>query len=224
MNLEQFHQMVADEIKRGTTLTAEIQRAARQAALWIERNHQFLYMEQYDTFTISEDNTEIDFSPGGDVLESTERLRALKFIRHTDATVLADLAVDEDAHLRQVDALDFQGTVEARPKEFYLSGRTTLKLVQTADQDYTMESGCTVYSNWPTGSFSSFSPTLLDLYEDIMLAQTIVQLAPTTRMTDKQVQKWAVIRDQALHTAMDEDEELRQSMRSEIMSYGGMNH
>jgi hypothetical protein len=225
ITLTVFQDMVRSEIKRGSTVDAEIRRAARQAVLWLERNNSFKYMERYDTYTLLANTASINMSPGGGVLAATERLRKPLFIRHVSSAVLNSLSAEESSLLRQVDPLDFgQIDTASRPKNFYISGRHTFKLVEySTTESYDLEIGSVVYTDWSSVTPDTFAPDVFELYEDVVLAQTMVMLAPTVRMDERQLTRWIGIRDQALHTALAEDEDLRQSMRSEIMSYEGRN-
>lgn len=225
MNLSDFHAMVLDEVAPGRTQSAardpQITRAIRQAALWLELNNSFGYMSKVATVTLATNTTYIRFSTATDgILAAGERLRKIDFIRLTATDAVSDES-EESQYLRQVSPGDFSHIESALPQHYYLVGDKAY-LVETPDEPREVEVGYKTLTAWPTATTSE--PAILDKYEQLLLAQTMLQLAPTMRMDAKQISLWKALRDEALRVALIAEDEIEQSTRSERMAFEGLDH
>lgn len=204
MLLGDFHQHVKDAVKRGTTLDALIITATKQAALWLERNRTFKYMERYVTFNLdpSAANPRAVALPSGGI-KSIEFMNLL-------------LATGGRQGLFQIDPEDVTLVETAAPNGYWIDSDQYFWFDNTPDQVYNLEMSYARFTSWPTDLTSE--PWLLKWADDLMLAQTVMQLNPFLR-DDQMFTRMKVLRDESLRTILLTDEELRQSGRSDALRF-----
>lgn len=210
MELGDFHDYVKDIANVGDTLDAFLAAATRQAALQLERTHTFKYMESFEAGGGGA-GAPTTLVTGASTLTLPTRTKALHFIR----IALSDGTYQ---YLEQADPRNFETPEEATPTHFYWSGERVLRLNNTADQNYSMEYHRISYTTWPTELTEE--PWLLVTGEDLMLYQTMIQLAPAARDPELNSQLVKHYRDEALRTVLVADEEARRSAENPEMLYG----
>lgn len=205
--LTQFHTLVADMLKRGTTLSSQIPVATRQAARWIERNHTLQYMKKYASVTLDPESAQ----PRAISLPNS-RFKGVRFFKILEDDGTYDFLVKGDAQ-------QIGRTKTAKPGVFWLDGVDFIWFDNTPDQEYSCEIGYQEFTDWDALA-SSDTPWLLANAEDLMMFQTCYYMAPFMRdpglmtMFDKQKQE-------AIRTLLLADEEFEQGpARNEVMQYG----
>lgn len=204
MNLQDFHQLVRDTIKRGSSLDHLIPHATRQAARHIERNFTLQYMRRFQSFTFEQTKQSIAFP--------STRFKQVTFIRVIEADGMYS------PPLKLVDPIQLGMLPTEQPDAFWLDGFKAIWFNSIADQNYTMQMGWIEYTLWPTGSGDE--PWLLAHAEDCMLAATVVRMAP--QMRDPIIQQmYSGLFDLSIKSLIDAEMELQASpSRSEKMEYG----
>ena len=197
MNLGELHTLVSASLRRGTALDAHIPGAVRRAARWIERNYSLKYMEEHFLFDIDASAT----NPRLITLPSA--VKKIEFFRWKDT--------DGDYHnMTQVAAQDFPDNEETDPVSFWMEGDRRLYLGETPEDDI---DGAEIlfirYTSWPTDDAAEH--WLIDNAEDLLLAQSAMNMLPFTRDYDS-APLWKNARDEAVRTLLIADEELRQSI------------
>jgi hypothetical protein len=210
MQLGDFEQYVSDVIHQGDTLDAFITAEVRKAALWMERNNTFVYMENYRAFAISSGATEVPF---------TSQIKRVDMFRQ----VLDDgeFRNFEQIHPTDIDKEDVVAL--GTPHLFWINGNAggipKAVLNMEAPEDLSVQMIEVLFTTWPTGAASE--PWLLKYGEDALLQQTLFQIALLPRVRDQEMAQMAkVARDEAINTLLGVDDELRASVRSEEMRFG----
>lgn len=204
MDLQTFHQLVADTALRGGSLASFIPVATRQAVLWTERNYTFQYMRRYATFLVDKDSPEpraISFP--------NERVKGIDLLR---------LVMDDGClvGLRKVDPQEITFRTEGRPTAFWLDGTDFIWFDKKPVESYSGEIVYNERSNWAALG-NSDTHWLLTHAEDFLLYQTMLQISPYMR--DPTLQTiYKPLRDEALRTLILDDDEMKQGpARREVM-------
>ncbi len=203
MNIQDFHTLVRDTAKRQSSLDTVIPHAVRQAARHIERNFTLQYMRRYQQFTLKETEQNIAFP--------STRFKQISFMRYFDDGA-------DPVYMKLKDPQELGRIETAGPTNFWLDGFRFIWFDNIADKDYLIQFGWIEYTNWPTGSGDE--PWLLAHAEDVMLAATMIRLAP--QMRDPDVQKmYSGIFDLGMKSLIDAELEFNASpSRQESMNYG----
>ncbi len=207
MTLATFHTLVKDTAKRGSTLDSYIPTMTKHAALWIERNFTLQYMKKYAALSLDPDSAQ----PRAISLPNS-RFKAVRFFKilNTDGTY---------SFLQKVDPKDITATREAKPTAFWLDGVDFIWFDFTPSELLSAEIGYNEFSNWAALA-SGDTHWLLDHAEDLLLYQTLFQLAPFIRDPNLMAM-YKPLRDEALRTVSLSDDEFEQGpARSEKMQYG----
>jgi hypothetical protein len=203
MNLQDFHTLVRDTCKRGSSLDHLIPHATRQAARHIERNFTLQYMRRYQSFPIPANVQSFAFP--------STRFKQVSFIR----IVQDDGSYD---YLTYVDPQEVSSVPTEQPTLFWLDGFKAIWFNAITDKAYSCHLRWIEYTNWPTGSGDE--PWLLAHAEDCMLAATMVRLAP--QMRDPEIQQmYSGLFDLSMKSLIDAEMELQASpARNERMNFG----
>lgn len=202
MELGDFHDYIESVLNVGDTADDFIIPCTRQAARMLERNYSFKYMEIFQTgLTLSEGESSYVLTSG---------TKSLHFVR---------FALDDGTYqyAEQADPRNFETPDEACPTHFYWSGELTLRFNNEADEDYDLELHRISYTTWPTGLTEE--PWLLANAEDLMVAQTLMQLAVPLKDPDLLTLN-KTFRDEALRTVVSADLEARASAENPEMLFG----
>lgn len=212
MNLGDFKTEVGTYIGRGDSLDSSIPSAVRRAARWVERNYTLQYMKKFGKFDIDKDADnprQINFP--------NSRVKSFRFVRLVGATTLAT-GTSYD-YLRQVSPEDLPSLKAELPKSYWLDGVDFLYLGETPDKDYNgVEIGWVEYTAWPTDDVAE--PWLLTHAEDLMLAQTFIEMGQLLR-DEKRLQLAYKQREEAVKTLLLADQELERGNTSYVMDYRG---
>lgn len=210
MSLADIHSRVSEEVKRGTKFDSSIipSRVA-QAVKWIERSHTFKHMERFKAFTIDSDATTpraISVPSGFKAFGEYGFLRILK--SNNEFKFLTGIAP------RQQTAIE-----TATPEAFWMDGMDYFWLDNTPDEDYNAEISYVAYTTLP--SDTSDSAWILDNMEDLIIAESMLLLAPKLELSEKGIKLWSKNRDDGLRSAILADEETRRTSDTDSeMVYG----
>ena len=185
-----FHTMVSEACNKGTSLDSMIDDYTRMAARWIERNFNHKYMERCVSFTI--DYTVAQ--PRGIPLAGLG-FKAMKSLQIADPTSTATGLLLRT--IPKVHRLDITEIDEGFAEGYWMDGYDYLWLDKTPLENYTAYMTYWQYTTWPT--LTTSEPWLLANAEDLMLAQTMLMLAPAARESEWAT-AWRPIRDEALRT------------------------
>ena len=204
MNLADFHTLVSEAIGRSTAYDSQIPGYVRRAARFIERNYTLQYMNVYSTFELDAEATEprLIQLPAG-----IKRDRLIRILGQ-------DKSYND---LRKVDPADVKTLRTERPSAYWLSGDDKIWLAQAPDQDYACEIYWTRFTTWPT--LPDGTTWLLQNADDVLLAQTMVLMAPHLKDPDL-VTMWSQNLLNCLKTLLDSDLALEDSNKPAVMGYG----
>lgn len=169
MQLSDFHTLVRNTCKRGTSLDGDIPGAVRQAALATERRFTFSHMRGYYTETLAAGQSSITNWTG----LTASKIKAVLNCRIVDGSTTDIVWVK-----REEERL-FPSQLTQQPRRFWQSKKNEVFFDSIADQAYTMRFKIAVYTTWPTTL--SEEPALLDEAEDLVLYRTMMNLAPVMR-------------------------------------------
>ena len=202
MKLGDLHTEISSILARGSSVDSLIPAAVRRAALWIERNHTFKYMERFSEVTLGKGD-----NPRRVRLPSI-RIKSIEVFRiNVDGTFYP---------LKHIDPEDMASVPEELPRGFWLDGVSFAVLNATPDQEYSAEIQWTAFTEWP--SDTNAENWLLMMAEDLLLAQSILMLGPVLR-NDALMKMWVGMRNEALKTVLAADRALRDGGRDEAMVY-----
>lgn len=211
ITLGQFHSLVSAELRRGTVHDAVIPDYVRRAARWMERNHTFQYMRRFQSLTIDADATE----PRAITLPCSSTLfKGITFFRLVPDDGDYIYLTKIDPRSVSTPEPDDDGT----PKAYWLDGLDYIWLDRAPEEDYNAEMYSVQYTDWPTDTSVS-TLWLLNSAEDVMIAQTILQMGPLLR-DDQSMGRWKAIRDEALRTLLLAEEEVMFSNEVNVMKFG----
>ena len=201
-----FHTLVRDTIKRGTSLDSLISTAARQSARLVERNYTLQYMRRYVTFSLDPAADKPRAIPFPSV-----RVKSIRFIK---------LILDDGtfSFVEKADPRQLVETATELPTHYWLDAFDNIWFNNTPDQVYPAEMDAVQFTDW-SALTSTSTHWLLDNADDLLLAQTMLQLSPQIR-DDKMMALYKVLRDDALRTLLLSEEELEGSNTNEVMQYG----
>ena len=226
MSLADFYSRVSAEINRGAAYDGDIPYYCRLAVRWIERNWSFTYMERFVRFSLKADATyprSFSIPPG---------LKDIRFVRLFPATLdtNGDLDISQTETgtaipLYQVEPGEIKTIRTGVPEAFWRDGYEYFWLDKVPAEDYIGQMTYYRYTEWPEDT--SETPLLLEHGEDLLLARTIIQMAPRLRnpvLRDMYMPIFA----EGLRTMIQADEELAQSNRRDYIQmdldppyYGG---
>lgn len=197
MTLGEFHQMVADSLRRGTTLTTQIQNNTKLAVQWMERNYTFKYMETFRLFQAVEGSRTLD-------LPSNVIIKAHKFIRLVDASgtykSLKRCEPEDITSLRssQNSAGDYL------PSRYWVAGNATIVFDAILQGDLNGEALFYQYTDWITGADETHP--LLGFASDVLLQQVCLFMAAFLKDVEMAA-AYKTLRDEAVNTLVRAEDE-----------------
>lgn len=200
MTLAEFHAMVSDELRRGTTLDSLIPAKVRQAVKWIEDLHTFKHMEIYDSPAIA---TRSLAMPSG--------FKSMGFWR-----ILKDDG-EGYRYLSKVNPRDVSKTETAMPNAYWESADDFFYMDNTPDKSYSSERTYIANTTLPTDT--SQSPFFINAFEALTLHQTCLMFAPRMRDTAFEAAHLKR-REELMKAAIDSDVERRQANEDNSVIYG----
>jgi hypothetical protein len=207
MDLQTLHSEISKAIARGTAYDARIPAYAKMAARYIERNYTFQYMNIFATFEVDADAVE-------------PRLITLPARMKKDIFVRLVLDEGEYQPLQKIDPQQQHTLVTEVPTGYFLSGDDRIWLAQTPEEDYDGEIFYTRFTTWPTAPDAT--NWLLNYADDVLIAQTMVFMAPLLRDPDAGA-LWGAMNQMAMKSLLDADFELEFSNKPAVMQYGSDN-
>lgn len=204
MNLSEFHSLVSEAIGRSTAYDSQIPGYTRRAARFLERNYTLQYMNVYSTFELDAEAEEPR------LIQLPAGLKRDRLIR-----IIAAGGTYND--LRKIDPQDVKVLRTEMPSAYWLSGDDKIWLAQAPDVDYSCEIYWTRYTTWPTAPDGS--AWLLENADDVLLAQTMVLMAPHLKDPDI-LQLWSGNLSVCIKTLLDADLALEDSNKPAVMNYG----
>lgn len=210
MDLDGFHTLVADAAKRGSTLDSVIPGCVRRAAQWIEQNYTLAYMKRFVEFTISAS------AANPRVLPMPSRPKQIYFMRVVREAPGSQDVSKEYSYLHMTDPSTLGELGVGAPQYYWLDAFDYIWLNSIVEQDWKAEMYYAQYTDWPTDTTKE--PWLVNNAEELLLAQSMLHLAPFMRDTATQ-QLWKGQRDLALKALIDSDYEFEYQNRSMKMQY-----
>ncbi len=193
MTLAELHAQVGISVGRGSVFDLEIEEFVRQAALLLERNHSFAYMEKFGTFTV-------DYA-GDDPRSITlpSRTKSVRFVRMVSSA-------GAYTYLERINASDMSALASETPTAYFLDGETNIVLNATPEEDINCEIQWFAYTSWP--SDTSESPWLVTYAPDLLIAQALILMSAMLR--DPAMRRlYTQQRDEALRTVLIADDDMR---------------
>lgn len=212
MTLADFHDDVAEELKRGAAHTAMIPAWTRRAAFWIERAITLQHMQRFVTFTNNPDLTQPRALPLPE-----PRLKEFLFIRITHD---AGQALEEYGYLTKCDPRDILRAEEDRPTKYWLDAYDFIWLDKTPPNAYTFEMSYTRFTTWPTDTTET--PWLVTYAEDALLARTMLNAAPAVRMSEEMRGRYREMLQESMQLLSNGQYSLENSDASDAMNYGDL--
>jgi|SRR3990167_7619632 len=215
--LAQFHTLVSNTINRGTTFDSVIPDYVRMAIRVLEREQSFEYMLREEvSFTITDGTRTYGAS---DFVSTGGIIKKINYWRIVDD--------NSDYHyIEQIDAMESVQVEEDRPSAFWTrvtpvaTDVETIQLVtmEEPDEDYTTEISWYEYTVWATG-YATIFPWLVNNAEDVLLAQTMLEMKERLRLDEKQLAGWQLIRSEGLSGLVTAETE-KQNAGAVRMGYG----
>jgi hypothetical protein len=200
--LGDFHTLVVDEMNKGSVHTSRVPQRTLMAAQVIERNRTFKHMERFVEFTQPAAQRAFPFP--------STRVKKFEFLRFA--------GTDGDFnYLVHVDPSQIENNLTGSPVGFWMDGKDYIWFDVEPDEAIDFEMSFVEYSNWLL-SDNNYTNWLLDNGTDLLLAQTMIYMAPIAREPGW-IELYKDMRERGERTLYLADEELRQSMRDEIMIY-----
>ncbi|TXH10404.1 MAG: hypothetical protein E6R03_15520 [Hyphomicrobiaceae bacterium] len=209
MTLGEFHQLVGDSLRRGTTLSTQIANATRLAVTWLERNYTFKHMEVFRLFQLVEGARTLD-------LPTNSVVKAHKFLRlvNTDGTY---------TQLNRVEPEDIGGLRSSTnaagdtvPARYWVVGNSTIVFDAVSSATLNGEAMFYVYSDWPRADSETHS--LLTTASDVLLWQTLMNMAVFLKDAEM-AQANKLLRDEALNTLVRAEDENKYGGESLTMAF-----
>ncbi len=200
MDLGTFHAAIKDICQRGDTLDSIIPTYTRIAAKFIETNHNFLQMKKSSSLAAVAGSREI--TPPTTLVK---RILDINY-ENTDGS-LTHLTMYDSPKLHLNFEEDFPKTMWQADGKYYLG--------EIPNADYTLTRWAYEYTTWPTANAGT--NYILEEYEGILLAQTIIQMAPSVRNKELNAE-FADLWKIQWRIALIQDYELTASLKDERMN------
>lgn len=211
MTLSEFHQLVADSLRRGTTLTTQIVGQTKLACQWMERNYTFKYMETFRLFQAVEGSRTLD-------LPTNCTIKAHKFIRLIGVDGLY-------TPLKKVEPEDLPGLRTSAnssgntvPANYWVIGNNTIVFDSVLTANLNGEAMFYQYSDWPVDGAETHP--LLGFASDVLLEQVLFFMAAFLKDAEM-AQARKLLRDEAVNTLVRAEDENKYGGESLAMVYSG---
>lgn len=210
MTLGEFHTLVKDSLRRGTTLSTQIVQQTQLAVQWLERNYTMSYMEQFRLFQLEANKRTIEF-PTNAVHKAFKMLRLVD----TDGGYLPLNKVEPEDLTRVVSSLNATGRIV--PSQYFVVGKTIV-LDAFPSEALNGEAIIHQYSDWPTDTGETHD--LLNMGADVLLQQTCLFMALYLKDAEMAA-AYKTLRDEAVKTLVIAEVEGKYSDASTAMVYRG---
>lgn len=212
MTLGDFHQLMADSLRRGTTLSTQIVGHTKLAAQWLERNYTFKYMENFRLFQLVSGSRTLE-------LPSNATIKSHKFVRliGTDG-VYTKLNRVEPEDLGGIRTATNGFANNTMPSQYWTVGNSLLVFDSILTEDYNGEAMFHQYSAWPVDATETHP--LLDFAADVLLQQTLLFMAAFLKDAEMAA-AYKTLRDEAVNTLVRAEDENKFSGESVSMVYRG---
>lgn len=193
---------ISDEISRGTQLDTKIEARIQQAVRWFERNQNMQYMQRFVDFTLPSSQRAIALPL---------RPKRFELIRYksTDGVYV---------RLPKVSPHEVVDNAGDYPSGWWLDAEQFIRLDTEPKEDLVVEILYYQFSETPVGDTSTH--WLFDNGIDFVVYQTMIYMAPLMRELDL-VQFYAGLRDEALRTLLNSNDELVQGGQEPKTVYTG---
>lgn len=203
MTLAELHQLILDVTNYpAEKFAALVPVAVRHAALFLENNYTYRYMENILPITIQTGVRDYIVSGQKEII----------LLRIQKAAADGTFTYED---LTRIDPEQFDHTPLGQPEAYYETG-TGFTINSVPDKDYLSQLFYSARTVWP----ASGTPTLLARYESLLFYQGIIQLALMAR-DPEMAASYQTVHDMALKSSIDEDTTSRQANRKEAMGFWG---
>ena len=212
--LAEFHERVSETINRTDLFNAQIPNFVKLAARRIERRRTFQYMEKFNSSSLdlTEDTRSYAIS-----LLTANQIKRINFWRIVNVTTGSDNVTF--SYIEKVKAADALARPKKKPSHFWLDGWDNFILLEIPDKAYdNTEMQWEEFTSWPTDMGQQ--PWLVTNAEDLLMAQTMLLMAPRLRMDEKSVNLWAGLGKDALDTIFTAEQETNIGAEVQQMSFG----
>lgn len=207
MILSEFHALVSESLKRGTTLDARIPGQVKLAVQWLERNYTFKYMEVFRLLQIVSGARTL-------AMPTNATLKGFKFIRMIGADGYYEtLNKVEPEDLAAVQA---PSSSPIRPASYFVVGNSTIVFDSTPGEDLSGEAMYYQYTDWPTDDTARHP--VLDMAADVLLHQTLMFMGAFLRDMEM-IAAYKALRDEGLNTMLRAEDEVKHSGESVSMAF-----
>lgn len=207
MTLGEFHQMVADSMRRGATLDTQIRNNTRLAVQWLERNSSFKYMETFRLFQLVEGSRTLD-------LPTNAVIKEHKFIRLVDSTsTYVNLVRCEPQDIKALRS-SVNDAGYSIPARYWVAGNATIVFDSVIQGSLNGEALFLQYTDWITGD--SETHPLLGFASDVLLHQTCLFLAAFLKDAEMAA-AYKALRDEAVNTLVRAEDENKYAGQSFTM-------
>lgn len=213
MKLEDLHRMISFELKRGTALDAMIPLYVKQAVNFLERGHPLKYMEEW---------VQINLAAGDQVVDMVWAFRNFRFLRRDSEgkwLYLAKKDSMDEVHSGGIDdgtghdqMLNAYSQIGMRYVRFNVKWQGQANLY--------LEGIIYKMSDWQT-SRPDYRHFLLEQASDLLIYQTMMRIGASIR-DPRLVEGYKPLRDEALQTLMNMDQDAEYAGRVDSMYYGGI--
>lgn len=196
------------EANRGSSLDSQIPKAIRRAAMTLEKNYSFLYMQVRATLTVTTGTL-------------AHRLTLPARYKETDLLrIVAGMSGDDYVNLNKVHPQDQRNAEADEPCGYYLEARNYIWLdceIPPATT-YSLEHWFYQFTDWP--SDIAQSPWLVVNAEELLIPATMLMLAPYARAPEWNTLYQPVVTS-TLKTLIDAEEAIKRSQAQPAMIYRG---
>lgn len=203
------HTLINDHIKRGSAYTSDIPGYLRRGVRRLEENFSFTHMKKMRTFTLDHTATYPRF------VSLPDRVKSLGY----DGTSPVRLVKADGSFidLAKAKSSDFSVISSLAPTHYWREGENRLVLNNTPQESYpASELRFVQYTDWPTVTTADNWWT--NNAENLIAAEAVIQMHPLIR--DRELfADMKILRDEALKTLLDADEEATQADLDEVMNY-----
>jgi len=205
MTLASFHTEVSLALRRGNSVDALIPGWAEDAALWLEQNYSFSYMERTQEAEVVAGDVDSNRIP------LTQRFKALDFVR-----LVSRQDSDVFGYLKKIDAREISSIDAGDPTYYWLSEDDIWMDARPRSNIYVQVRGV-FYTDWPEDDDET--PTLLRYYKNLLKAQTLIE-ASIDLKDDRMLQAYNMKFERALQAVLvAEEERKRRGGTSKAMQY-----
>src|SRR5262245_12693570 len=217
MKLGDFHQLVSFELKRGSALDAMIPIYTKQAVSFLERNWPLKYMEEWCYITLN---------PGDQVVDMIWAFRNCRFLRYPSGGVWKYLNKQSPEAEVSVPGGPSSQTQSVPPqscldKYFQIGMRyVRFNVPWNGTSKVQLEGIIYKFSDWQTTK-SDYRSFLLDKGSDLLLYQAMLRICASRRYP-RLIELYQPLRDEALKTFMNMDQDAEFEGSEDDVQYGGI--